>query len=254
MERIDSMEGLRVLNRRGRPLMSNCYHMLRGFERAMATGRLYARQEEGYLLLLEEWPDVFQVYAYVYEADCIPQMPRTQKPLLAECVARDGQEDAMAGFWMRAGFRSACTRLMLEGAADGSASRSAAIRVHPASEAELEAVRMLFAAELDRLTVRLPWHMEAPNVLCAADETGRLAGALHFSCASGTSTLEHLAVVPQLRRHGVGGALLDAWMRSVPAHRLRLWVIRDNMPARALYKSRGFSEAGRYCTSFLYEE
>lgn len=59
--------------------------------------------------------------------------------------------------------------------------------------------------------------------------------------------LLRVAVLPQLRRRGIGGALLDAVLersRKGGAGVMRLEVRASNAPARELYLSRGFCEIG----------
>jgi GNAT superfamily N-acetyltransferase len=54
-------------------------------------------------------------------------------------------------------------------------------------------------------------------------------------------------VAPEARRHGVGGALVDAvvgWARERRATGLCLWVTSTNDPAIALYDKRGFRQTG----------
>ncbi|HWZ57527.1 MAG TPA: ribosomal protein S18-alanine N-acetyltransferase [Gemmatimonadaceae bacterium] len=58
----------------------------------------------------------------------------------------------------------------------------------------------------------------------------------------------NLAVAPEWRGQGVGAALLDAAlaeMRRGGAHVAHLEVRDSNLPARALYGSRGFTPVGR---------
>lgn len=55
-------------------------------------------------------------------------------------------------------------------------------------------------------------------------------------------------VAPQARRHGVGGALVDAviaWARAEGHGRVLLDVTDDNVPAIALYARKGFEPTGR---------
>lgn len=58
----------------------------------------------------------------------------------------------------------------------------------------------------------------------------------------------NLAVVGSARRHGLGGALLDAAIEAVSsrgAHEIFLDVRESNKPALGLYRSRGFAALGR---------
>lgn len=54
-------------------------------------------------------------------------------------------------------------------------------------------------------------------------------------------------VDPELRRHGIGRALVDAameWARDAGARRAELWVAEGNAAAESLYGSIGFSPTG----------
>ena len=58
----------------------------------------------------------------------------------------------------------------------------------------------------------------------------------------------NLAVVASVRRHGLGGALLDAAIEAVSergAREIFLDVRESNKPALGLYRSRGFAALGR---------
>jgi len=58
----------------------------------------------------------------------------------------------------------------------------------------------------------------------------------------------NLAVVESARRHGLGGALLDAAIEAVSergAREIFLDVRESNKPALGLYRSRGFAALGR---------
>lgn len=85
-----------------------------------------------------------------------------------------------------------------------------------------------------------------------AELSGRLVGYA-FARPPGPSRLSHvahlaIALVPEVRGGGVGGALLDALIeRATSAPGLRkvsLAVFADNVPAVALYRSRGFTKEG----------
>ncbi len=254
MERVESLERLRELTARGRPVMSNCYRMLRDFEAAIAAGRLYACPQEGALLLMEEWPDVFQVYASIYDAAAPCALPQASKPLLVEVVARsqDARGAEQIQYWRRAGFVLARTRCLLEQTKPPVGGPQSSVRVSAPDDRLLAEATTLFRTGLDRLTVRLPYALESGHVLCALNGEGKLMGALHFSLANGVGMLEHLAVWPAYRRNGAASALMAAWIRQTDAVKRRLWVIDDNLPARALYAKWGFTDAARRCASLLY--
>lgn len=64
---------------------------------------------------------------------------------------------------------------------------------------------------------------------------------------AGEAELVRIAVTPSARRSGLGGRLLDAFLRRAAAHgAITTWleVRDDNTPALALYSSRGFTRRG----------
>ena len=89
-----------------------------------------------------------------------------------------------------------------------------------------------FVAVLDGLDVGI--------VRCAPDET-----------KAETAWLISMWVAPEVRRLGVGGALVDAvieWARSNGVNRLLLDVADKNPPAIALYARKGFQPNGEVST------
>jgi ribosomal protein S18 acetylase RimI-like enzyme len=76
------------------------------------------------------------------------------------------------------------------------------------------------------------------------------AGATGFVALHGSVAFLHaLHVAPELRRHGLGAALMRkaaVWAQAQGAGRLALAVSLGNTAALALYDSLGFGEAGRY--------
>ena len=250
MERVESVQRLLALMAGPRPVWSNVYRLPADFGAAAAAGRLYAHEQPGALMLLEEWPDVYQTFLIVRDPQSPCAAPRMSRPLLAECVTRGAApEKGFSEFWARMGFRLSCTRRMLERTGPMPDLPAQALTVRMADGALAREARALFEENLDRLTVRLPWRLEEAEVLCALDGAGRLAGALHFSRGRGAQTLEHLAVWPQMRRLGVASALMARWLG--PEGKYRLWVLEENLPALALYGRWGFGDTGRRCDSLL---
>jgi GNAT superfamily N-acetyltransferase len=78
--------------------------------------------------------------------------------------------------------------------------------------------------------------LDVGMVRCARDRT-----------STETGWLISMWVAPEVRRTGVGGALVDAvidWARASGVNRLLLEVADDNTPAIALYARRGFEPNG----------
>lgn len=127
------------------------------------------------------------------------------------------------------------------------------------------AVRPAQAADVDRIVTLEaeafpldPWSPRLvaegvdgslPTVaVLVAEVADRFAGYAVVSVVAPDAELQRIAVLPELRRSGIAGALLD----SVVAHcaellvdRLILEVREDNAPAIAFYAGHGFAELGR---------
>lgn len=76
---------------------------------------------------------------------------------------------------------------------------------------------------------------------------GGTVGVITVQIAADTADLLRLVVAPQLRRHGVGAALIDAAVhgaRDRGAARMLLEVESDNDPAIAAYQRYGFEQLG----------
>ncbi len=77
--------------------------------------------------------------------------------------------------------------------------------------------------------------MSAEEVVTVAE----INGAVVAFSASRDGWLNHLYVLPQHQRHGIGTRLLQAVQRNCPA--LQLWVFHKNEPARRFYEKHGFT-------------
>lgn len=76
-----------------------------------------------------------------------------------------------------------------------------------------------------------------------------VGGILAARTGPDTGSIEHIAVLPEYRRRGLGKALLEWSLRQLRdrgARRVELHVTADNLPAIRLYTDRGFSRLGVY--------
>ena len=110
-------------------------------------------------------------------------------------------------------------------------------------------------AEIERRVFSDPWpesffigELGTPMVHGRIAECqGRLAGYSLAWLGEGSGHLGNLAVVPELRRRGVGRLLLDDVLdraRALEVRRLTLEVRVSNFAAQWLYRARGFRVAG----------
>ena len=111
-------------------------------------------------------------------------------------------------------------------------------------------------AELEKLCFSDPWSeksvaSELENELAlwlVALEGETLAGYVGSQTVMGETDMMNIAVAPAFRRQGIARELIQALVRDLKeraSHSLTLEVRASNAPARALYESLGFSQAGR---------
>ena len=126
-----------------------------------------------------------------------------------------------------------------------------ALRIAGAEECHIRAV-----AALERLCFSDPWREDdflsllgSPNAYFRVALVGdSVAGYIILIHAADTADLANIAVAPEMRRRGIGAALLDdalAFCRTHGIAHATLEVRESNAAARALYESRGFTAAGR---------
>lgn len=109
-------------------------------------------------------------------------------------------------------------------------------------------------AELERLCFSSPWSEKALELyltdgiaFVAAGADGRALGYGGMLPSGNEGEILNLAVHPDARRQGLGGALLDALLAEAKRRGLALVALEvrvSNLGAIALYRSRGFAVAG----------
>ena len=109
-------------------------------------------------------------------------------------------------------------------------------------------------AELERLCFSSPWSEKALELyltdgiaFVAAGADGRALGYGGMLPSGNEGEILNLAVHPDARRQGLGGALLDALLAEAVQRGLALVALEvrvSNLGAIALYRSRGFAVAG----------
>jgi ribosomal-protein-alanine N-acetyltransferase len=124
-------------------------------------------------------------------------------------------------------------------------------RITDAGEAQLEGIE-----RLEKLCFSMPWTREQINsqlpdkehiFLTAVGEDGAVAGYAGAMIAADEGYISNVAVDPEKRRAGIGGALVSELIARCRARQLAfvtLEVRKSNGPARALYAKYGFSDVG----------
>ncbi|MCC6315872.1 MAG: GNAT family N-acetyltransferase [Thermomicrobiales bacterium] len=122
--------------------------------------------------------------------------------------------------------------------------------IGPVRWAELPAVARLQARAFRRgLAYRLPTLLllrASPGVrFLVAREQGRVIGCAIGDRAGTIGRVVNLAVDPDVRRRGVGTALLAAVEAALPGGDMLLMVEAHNTAARALYEHAGYLPSGQ---------
>jgi ribosomal-protein-alanine N-acetyltransferase len=124
-------------------------------------------------------------------------------------------------------------------------------RIRPAAPADAAAL-----VAIERRCFSDPWSEAAFREALSSDRTFALvaegargpAGYLIGREAGGSGEILNLAVAPELRRRGLGGALLEKGLvefRRREASEVFLEVRESNHSAQALYLARGFRPVGQ---------
>lgn len=130
-----------------------------------------------------------------------------------------------------------------------------AVRVADGTSDDLDGVMVVMTAAFDpafgeawtrsQCAGILP--MTGVSLMLARDAEGAPLGFALFRSIAAEAELLLLAVAPQHRRRGVGRRLVDAFMeraRAAGVRRVHLEV-RDGNPAIEMYRTAGFTAAGR---------
>ena len=128
------------------------------------------------------------------------------------------------------------------------------IELVPATSTHREFITQLSAEVFTRFgdyDVTLPGLIGVSWILTVVAETeGRPVGFAMLSLETDEADLVAIAVTPSMQRRGIARRLLEHVEEQVHSGPITLTVAEDNLPARRLFESAGFSvvadESGRY--------
>ena len=109
-----------------------------------------------------------------------------------------------------------------------------------------EVVRRAFLADQHRLQCRHYEEHYPDAAYSVVEEHGQPVGRLYTLYSADDLRIMDIALMPQARGKGLGGALLEAVLRqagALGAARISIHVEQNN-PARRLYERQGFSRVG----------
>ena len=129
------------------------------------------------------------------------------------------------------------------------------IRVRPGEPADLDRMKDIAASaagaaqwppeEYGKLFASLS--VQTRTVLVAEDD-GMVQGFIVGRCVDREWEIENIAVSPAMQRRGLGGLLLEGFLREARSRQgtnVFLEVRKSNQAARLLYEKAGFVEAGQ---------
>ena len=110
-------------------------------------------------------------------------------------------------------------------------------------------------ATLEKLCFSVPWSekaitetMQDDSVFLVAEEEGKVVGYIGSYYCHPEGYITNVAVAPEMRRHGIGRALIKELIARGKELSLSLWTLEvreSNTGAIALYSSLGFEKVGR---------
>ena len=121
-------------------------------------------------------------------------------------------------------------------------------RIRAASTADLETIARIEAASFADPWPRRAFQAHLRDVFLVAESGGAVAGYLVARLMGAEAEILNVAVRPDARGGGIGGALLDGALDSLKelkAAAVFLEVRVSNAAARRLYETAGFTEVGR---------
>ncbi len=110
-------------------------------------------------------------------------------------------------------------------------------------------------AALEKLCFSVPWSekaitetMQGDSVFLVAEEEGKIVGYIGSYYCHPEGYITNVAVAPEMRRHGIGRALIKELIARGRELSLSFWTLEvreSNTGAIALYSSLGFEKVGR---------
>ena len=240
--------------------ISNNYMLPAECESLIDTGNLYeAHDNDNVLFFVNMSSGIYRVY-YVLNNPMTIDHIDIEWPLMTEILFRSVSSPSVEElkFLERLGFRENLRRDLYAAKAEGN-------YPEPTFAAHIETAKKavnLFNASFDRFSGDYISDDEIESLfsdnglICAYDDNGEFAGALHITIAGKNAWVSHLAVDPGHRRQHIASRLVEMYISESirrGAKRLQLWVQSQNEAAITLYTRYGFKPSNKSTLSLIKE-
>ena len=239
-------------------VITNNFMEKRDYLSEIERGTLYYETWKGGLLLLRRRRGFSRLNYYLTGPDVLPELPE-RETLVTEHVFRPGDDGKeIYDFLNRLGFEALFQRARFvreeDGGKvpeyDGGKVKNGGSGAETASAEDAEAhMSFWFPA-----SVRKPaacrketncrrWRKRDATIR-ARDESGGIAGILHFKSAKETWEIRHLAVSEEMRGLGIAGGMAEMCFRLNVGKTGLVWARKDYAPAVGFYRNTGYRPDG----------
>ncbi|MBR0129701.1 MAG: GNAT family N-acetyltransferase [Firmicutes bacterium] len=230
-------------------------------KRAASEGRLLYEEIPGGLALFERRSNVIVLrFALGKELITYILTDGLELPVVCETAYRSGDRQlrSTTAFLKHQGFELGARRMRLSirpeqlkaGSASSAAGAEDSTVISKAVPEDLTDLMDLIKLSFDPLTGCIPEEKELledieNGLVITAKEGGRLVGLHQLRIGGSVSETRHIAVAPDVQRHGTGEAMMLVAFEREGIKTHRLWVNTDNKNALYFYEKLGFGPDGR---------
>lgn len=239
-------------------VITNNFMEKRDYLSEIERGTLYYETWKGGLLLLRRRRGFSRLNYYLTGPDVLPELPE-RETLVTEHVFRPGDDGKeIYDFLNRLGFEALFQRARFvreeDGGKvpeyDGGKVKNGGSGAETASAEDAEDIYELLVSCFSPETGCLPERDELPalaeegRIICARDESGGIAGILHFKSAKKTWEIRHLAVSEEMRGLGIAGGMAEMCFQLNVGKTGLVWARKDYAPAVGFYRNTGYRPDG----------